>query len=80
MDEYISKLKKVKILRLKKRLGLIRARLEGVRVSTGSVLTFLDSHVECNVGWLEPLLFEIWKNRTTVVCPIIDTIHANSFQ
>ncbi|CAD5120519.1 DgyrCDS9084 [Dimorphilus gyrociliatus] len=76
----MSKLEKVKILRLKKRVGLIRARLEGVRVSTAPTLTFLDSHVECAVGWLEPLLFEIWKNRTTVVCPIIDTIHASSFQ
>ena len=25
-------------------------------------------------GWLEPLLDEIAKNRTTVVCPVIDVI------
>ena len=27
-----------------------------------------------SAGWLEPLLDEIAKNRTTVVCPVIDVI------
>lgn len=49
---------KVKILKLKKRVGLIVAKMEGAWIATQEVLVFLDSHVEVNVNWLPPLLGE----------------------
>lgn len=66
------------MIRLKHRLGLIRARLQGARVAQGDVLIFLDAHCEATVGWAQPLLSRIEQDRTAVLVPIIDVIEANN--
>ncbi|XP_036071260.1 polypeptide N-acetylgalactosaminyltransferase 10 isoform X3 [Oryzias melastigma] len=70
---------KVRILRTKKREGLIRTRLLGAGAAKGEVITFLDSHCEANVNWLPPLLDRIVQNKKTIVCPMIDVIDHDNF-
>lgn len=81
LESYVKKLKvPVHVIRMEQRSGLIRARLRGAAVSKGQVITFLDAHCECTVGWLEPLLARIKHDRKTVVCPIIDVISDDTFE
>lgn len=68
----------VNFVRTTKREGLIRARLFGADLAKGDALIFLDSHVEANIGWLEPLLEAVQENSTTIACPMIDLINAET--
>ena len=79
LDDYIKTLPKVKLVRLTKRSGLMTARTAGARAATGEVVVFLDSHIECTVGWMEPMLYRIYEDRRHVVMPIIDSIDPDNF-
>ncbi|KAJ8956321.1 hypothetical protein NQ318_015059 [Aromia moschata] len=81
LDYYVSTRLKdhnIRLVRLKSRMGLIRARLQGARVAQGDVLIFLDAHCEATMGWAEPLLSRIEEDRTAVLVPIIDVIEATN--
>ncbi|NXD97783.1 GLT15 acetylgalactosaminyltransferase, partial [Chaetorhynchus papuensis] len=80
LSEYISKLDGVKLIRSNKRLGVIRGRMLGAARATGDVLIFMDSHCECQKGWLEPLLARLSSNRNSVISPVIDVIDWKTFQ
>ena len=50
LDVYMRKLKKVRIIRSKERVGSIRARTLGMSAAIAPVVTVLDSHCECFDG------------------------------
>ncbi|XP_069825151.1 polypeptide N-acetylgalactosaminyltransferase 10 [Dendropsophus ebraccatus] len=79
LEQYMVNFPKVRIVRTKKREGLIRTRMLGAAVAIGEVITFLDSHCEANVNWLPPLLDRIAQNRKTIVCPMIDVVDHDHF-
>ena len=76
----MSLLPKVQILRNKDREGLIRSRLAGYDLSTGSVVVFLDAHTEANENWLPPLLEELRKHPNSVLQPFIDGINSQTIK
>lgn len=79
LDDYVELLPKTKLVRLPERTGLMMARTKGAEAATGETLTFLDSHIECNHMWLEPLMERIANDRKHVVMPVIDSIESDRF-
>ncbi|WAQ95029.1 GALT5-like protein, partial [Mya arenaria] len=80
---YMSLLGKVRVIRTRRREGLIRARLVGLGASRAPILTFLDSHVECWPGTLEcSNTGNVTSNNTdetVVVAPTITFISSHIF-
>ncbi|ELU12739.1 hypothetical protein CAPTEDRAFT_101883 [Capitella teleta] len=56
-------------------LGLQRARLSGFKLARGEVIVPMDSHMEVQEGWLEPLLDVIQQDPRTLASSYLDWMH-----
>ncbi|XP_063825889.1 putative polypeptide N-acetylgalactosaminyltransferase 9 [Ostrinia nubilalis] len=80
LEEYVRSLPKVRLLRARRREGLIRARMIAIKDVTTPVIVYLDSHCEATEGWLEPLLERVAKDSTKIASPVVDYIHDTTFE
>ena len=80
LDRYVAALPKVRLHRHGERLGLVRGRLTGIGLARTTTATVLDSHIEVQEGWLEPLMARLAHNPTHVVFPQIDSIDQMTFR
>jgi polypeptide N-acetylgalactosaminyltransferase len=79
LEEQLQLYPKVSLRRMPVRQGLMATRTEGARIASASVVVFLDSHIEVQTAWLEPMIARLAGDRKRVVMPIIDTIGADNF-
>ncbi|XP_046332460.2 polypeptide N-acetylgalactosaminyltransferase 5-like [Haliotis rufescens] len=79
LKEYVSRFRKVQIVRAESRQGLIRARMMGFEHSTAPVAVFMDAHCECFPGWLEPLVTRIAENDSIITTPMIHGVNPLNF-
>ena len=80
LQQHVDLLPKTRLVRLPQRSGLVIARLKGIEEATGEVFVVLDSHIECQEGWLEPLVYRIGQDRKVMVMPQIDSINQETFE
>ncbi|KAL4222490.1 Polypeptide N-acetylgalactosaminyltransferase 4 [Mactra antiquata] len=80
LREAVSTINVLRLVRTKRHEGLIRARLIGVQHSVAPVMIFLDAHVECFEGWLEPLIHRVLEKPDSVICPVLHTISSKNFK
>ena len=57
--------RKVRVVKLSTRKGLIVARIESSKMATSEILVYLDAHIEVNVNWLPTLLGEFKRCSVT---------------
>jgi len=64
----------VRLFRQPQRLGLVLGRLKGIELAESPTVTVLDSHIEVQPGWLQPIMARMKDNPSHVVFPMIDSI------
>ncbi|EAK90398.1 extracellular protein with a signal peptide followed by family 2 glycosyltransferase and ricin domains [Cryptosporidium parvum Iowa II] len=77
---YISTLPKVRLIRNAKRSGIVGARLAGINACKSPIFVILDSHIEVQPVWAEPIVKRIQEDPRRIVMPQIDSIDSETFE
>lgn len=80
LEEHVALLPKTRLIRLPERSGLVVARLTGAKEAKAQTFTILDSHIEVQPGWLEPMMQRIAHDRTHILMPMIDGVDQETFK
>ncbi|EEA06753.1 glycosyl transferase [Cryptosporidium muris RN66] len=77
---YLKTLPKTRLIRNPKRMGIVAARLAGIRASISPIFVILDSHIEVQPVWAEPLIQRIQEDPRRILMPQIDSIDSKTFE
>lgn len=66
---------KIRLIRLRKQLGLPKALRLGLETSTTEIIVIVPSYLEPTHGWLPPLLDPVIKNPRTITTPVVELHH-----
>ncbi|CAO1312716.1 unnamed protein product [Diamesa hyperborea] len=77
--EHFSKLN-IKIINLKERSGLTKARVVGAKAAQSDYLFIMEPHCEMTHNWLPPLIEPLLKDSHLITVPIVDNIEYNQLQ
>lgn len=61
-------------------VGIVGARLLGIQNAAAEIFVILDSHIEVQPQWLEPLVSRIKQNRRYILMPVVDGIEPETFE
>nr|XP_027201320.1 probable N-acetylgalactosaminyltransferase 9 [Dermatophagoides pteronyssinus] len=80
LDRYVQQLPKTKLIRSAVRRGIVGARLAGIEAASAPIFVILDSHIEVQQQWLEPLTSRISQHKDSIVMPAIDGLNNATLQ
>lgn len=60
--------------------GIVGARLLGIENAKADIFVMLDSHIEVQHQWIEPLVDRIREDRRRIIMPQVDGIDPKTFE
>ncbi|XP_060562082.1 polypeptide N-acetylgalactosaminyltransferase 4-like [Ruditapes philippinarum] len=80
LDIYLENMEKVRVIRLRKSVGLMMARQAGINSIDAEYFVCLDCHMEVLPGWIEPLLSRLLEEPKALLCSNVGSIDRLTFK
>ncbi|XP_052799403.1 polypeptide N-acetylgalactosaminyltransferase 13-like [Mya arenaria] len=77
---HVRNMNKAILIRNEKSRGLMMARQQGIERARSGYFIVLDSHIEFNIGWLEPILHRLVQEPNALLTSHVGAIDRESFE